>query len=131
MTKAVEIVMPPAVGIIDHGGPLSVPQLQKSNAFHQLVLDLKAILNRSPGAKFSDIDPGPILTLMEKYQSEKTHWLDYAYGNKDHCFTRNLVDHGNGNWNLVCSISPVGVERMALIDIARPSLEPRKVKSDS
>ena len=108
------IIMPTATGIVDNYEPSPKVQMQKDNGFSQLVLDLKSALDRSPGANFSDIDPSPILTLMEDYRSEKTHWLKYAHGNKDRCFTRNLVDRGNGKWNLVSAISPTGRERVVV-----------------
>lgn len=81
--------------------PGPVPQRQKDTAFHQLTRDLNSIMAHSPGSDFSDIDPQPIISLMEGYASKASDWLEYAYRDKDQCFTRNLVDRGNGKCNLV------------------------------
>lgn len=77
------------------------PDQQLDGAFHQLVKDLNSFLAQSPGSDFTDIDPGLLVELMQNYQSECKDWSKYAYRNKNQCFTRNLVDRGNGKHNVV------------------------------
>lgn len=77
------------------------PDQKLDNAFHQLVKNLNALLSRSLGSDFTDIDPGPLVKLMEDYHSDDSDWSRYAYGNEKQCFTRNLIDGGNGKHNLV------------------------------
>ncbi|KAL6713372.1 hypothetical protein ACLMJK_008837 [Lecanora helva] len=84
--------------------------MQERNPFQQLVVDLKAYLDHSPGSLFSDIDPGPIIKFMKSYKSESSHWLKYAHRDKDKCFTRNLIDPGNGKWNLLILVWSPGKE---------------------
>ena len=77
------------------------PQRQWEITFQQLITNLNIVLAQSPGANFSDIDPLPIIDLMEHYTSKTSDWLEYAHGDENQCFTRNLVDRGHGKSNLV------------------------------
>jgi len=87
-----------------HGCSGSVLQTQVDNSFDNLVTDLNLALAYSSSISFSDIDPRTIITLMEGYKSERSDWSKYAHGNKKQCFTRNLVDRGNGKCNLVGNV---------------------------
>ena len=69
--------------------------------FHQLVQDLKCFLVLSPNMTFSDIDPNTIIKRMQNYKSRKSEWQRYSHREENLPFTRNLVDPGNENYNLV------------------------------
>lgn len=87
--------------ISDMPSATHTPDQQVDDAFHLLIKDLNAFLAQAPGSDFTDIDPGPLVKLMEGYQSEYNDWSKYAYRNKSRCFTRNLIDRGNGKHNVV------------------------------
>lgn len=85
--------------------PIATQKLdQQLDAFHQLIKDLNSFLAQSPGSDFTDIDPGPLVKLMKDYHSDFKDWSQYAYRNRHQCFTRNLVDRGNGKHNAVSQI---------------------------
>ena len=90
---------------VENGDELASPgqatQTQQNDAFHQLVTKLGSTIAQSSGFDFTDIDPRPIISLMEDYESKSCDWLRYAHRNDRQCFTRNLVDRGNGKYNLV------------------------------
>lgn len=77
------------------------PKKPYDDTFHVLVKDINAFLAQSPGSDFSDIDPQPLVKLMKDYESRNSEWVKYAQQSKTKCFTRNLVDRGNGKHNLV------------------------------
>ena len=72
------------------------------NGFDTLVRDLKMMLDNSEKTQFCDINPVPLIARLSSYSSERREWSKYAYGNKELCFTRNLVDSGNSKYNVVC-----------------------------
>ena len=72
------------------------------DAFHGLVHNLNHFLASSRGSSFLDIDPKHIIAAMAEYTSQRNDWEKYAHKNGARCFTRNLVDPGNGKHNLVC-----------------------------
>lgn len=81
----------------------SVHKAAKSlDSFHQLARDLNGFLTLSPSKNFSDIDPNTIINRMREYKSRNSDWVRYAHKDEDVPFTRNLVDPGNGVYNLVC-----------------------------
>ena len=116
---------------LENYGLGQVLKAQKDDTFHQLVKDLTTIVAQSPGSKFLDIDPRPIIKLMAGYKSNTSDWEKYAHRNENQCFTRNLVDRGNDKCNVVCPDWPQKKSRMQLIRVAYPSLEPGQRKSNS
>lgn len=87
---------------------------QLDDPFHQLIKNLNLFLAQSPGSDFTDIDPGPLVKLMNDYHSEYNDWSKYAYRNRNQCFTRNLVDRGNGKHNAVRQIRRANGMSMSL-----------------
>ncbi|KAL4896649.1 RmlC-like cupin domain-containing protein [Aspergillus ambiguus] len=72
-----------------------------SNAFEELAKDLSAALGPSSGLDSDDVDPLEIQRLMERYTSKADEWLQYALGDHQKAYTRNLIDEGNGKSNLL------------------------------
>lgn len=80
---------------------LTATPKQSLNAFQCLAHDLSDLLAGSPGMNFSDIDPNHIIRKMNDYTSNHKDWTKYAHKDSNKCFTRNLVDPGDGKHNLV------------------------------
>ncbi|KAL2053893.1 hypothetical protein ABVK25_005822 [Lepraria finkii] len=80
------------------------------DAFRQLVQGLSCYLASSPSSAFKDINHRLIIKAMENYTSQSSEWDKYAHKNEKQCFTRNLVDPGNGRHNLLILVWSPGKE---------------------
>lgn len=79
-----------------------VEQAEKQpNSFQNLVQDLRKLLGPSSGIDSHDIRPASLQELMEEYDSNPSEWIQYAFQDYERNYTRNLVDEGNGKYNLV------------------------------
>jgi len=81
--------------------PDFVKKYSDGDAFQRLVHDLSATLGPSSGLDSDDVDPINIQRLMEYYESNAAEWSKYALGDPSRKYTRNLVDEGNGESNLL------------------------------
>lgn len=61
-------------------------------------LELQAKLDELLGGEVADCDK--IRAAMQAYSSDMSDWEEYAHWS-DHCYTRNLIDEGNGKYNLM------------------------------
>ena len=78
-----------------------------TNAFQQLVKDLKDVLGPTSGIDSDDVDPETIQQLMRNYISYEPDWQHFALTDNSSNYTRNLVDKGNGKSNLlICVWNP-------------------------
>ncbi|KAI0015565.1 RmlC-like cupin domain-containing protein [Xylariomycetidae sp. FL0641] len=71
------------------------------NHFKQLVEDIRNVLGPNSGLTSEDVDVQDLQHLMERYVSNSREWATYAMANPGMAYTRNLVDEGNGNANLL------------------------------
>jgi cysteine dioxygenase len=76
-------------------------ELQTTSKFDILVQSLKEKLGPTSGINSDDVDPAELQELMAAYDSEYAEWKKYDWRDKEKCYTRNLVDKGNGKSNLV------------------------------
>jgi len=79
----------------------SAPVSRAQDEFQRLVADLSDILGPVGGINTEDINASLLLQRMEKYISREGEWHQYAFGDSSQAYTRNLVDKGNANSNLV------------------------------
>lgn len=71
------------------------------NPFQTLISNLSQILGPSSGLNSSEVDVQQLQKLMEDYTSSEKDWEKYAFEDLSRGYTRNLVDEGNGQSNLV------------------------------
>lgn len=71
------------------------------NSFESLVEEIKSVLGPSSGINSADVDVKDLMTVMERYSSDESHWKDFALEDLSRNYTRNFVDHGNGKANLL------------------------------
>ncbi|KAF2712871.1 cysteine dioxygenase type I [Pleomassaria siparia CBS 279.74] len=71
------------------------------NNFETLVHALSEKLGATSGIDSDDVDPKELQTLMEAYESNEEEWTKYDWPDAKTCYTRNLVDKGNGKSNLL------------------------------
>jgi cysteine dioxygenase len=69
--------------------------------FDLLVSALRDKLGPSSGIDDDDVDIDELQSLMRGYRSKESEWQQYAFGVPNKPYTRNLVDKGNGKYNLV------------------------------
>ncbi|KAL8760697.1 MAG: hypothetical protein Q9184_003144, partial [Pyrenodesmia sp. 2 TL-2023] len=75
---------------------LSDPQ----DHFRGLLKDIRTTLGPNNGITASDAVRRTLQDMLEEYQSDEIAWQKYAFRDPTEIFTRNLVDRGNGNYNL-------------------------------
>jgi cysteine dioxygenase len=68
--------------------------------FDSLVQNLKNCFE-DPGDQNEKIQADHLQSLMRAYASKRSEWDRFALGDPDMAYTRNLVDKGNGKYNLV------------------------------
>ena len=111
------------------------PQPAAVNRFEVLVEKLREALGPSSGLTSEDVDVTALKKVMEEYDSNPAEWERYSFKNPGQAYTRNLVDEGNGNSNLVRSAGGWqrgrGVNPQAGLtkSTAHPRLVPRKGES--
>ncbi|KAH8554335.1 RmlC-like cupin domain-containing protein [Umbelopsis sp. PMI_123] len=66
-----------------------------------LVACIHAELGPDGGLDSDHIDANRIIALMESYNSNAEDWEQYAMFDHSRAYTRNLVDDGNGKFNLM------------------------------
>ena len=82
--------------------PSAPSQGQPLDAFHSLVQELSGYLDTADNLSFSEIcDPDAIIQRMKEYRSDRVEWGKYAHEDGNQCFTRNMVERGLGNCNIV------------------------------
>ncbi|KAI8583774.1 hypothetical protein K450DRAFT_219938 [Umbelopsis ramanniana AG] len=80
-------------------------EVAKSDAvprtLHDLVARIHDELGPDGGLDSEHIDANRIIALMESYNSNAEDWEQYAMFDHSRAYTRNLVDDGNGKFNLM------------------------------
>jgi cysteine dioxygenase len=99
--------------------------------FHKLVADLSKLLAPSSGINSMDVGIQELQSLMENYVSSRPEWAKYAFQDFSRGYTRNLVDEGNGNSNLVRYYSPILWLQEADCNLVGTRLDSRKRKPNS
>ncbi|KAI9495636.1 RmlC-like cupin domain-containing protein [Zychaea mexicana] len=67
----------------------------------QLVKNIHRALGPDGGLDSEHIDANEIMRLMEEYSSNATDWEKYTLFDHSRAYTRNLIDDGNGKFNLM------------------------------
>jgi hypothetical protein len=81
---------------------VGVPCSNGSDNFQNLVSTLSSILGPS-GIDSEHVSASELLTVMKEYNSNLDEWDPFIANRpkEGECYTRNLVDGGNGKYNLV------------------------------
>ncbi|KAL8932020.1 MAG: hypothetical protein Q9211_006578 [Gyalolechia sp. 1 TL-2023] len=78
--------------------------------FQRLIQDIQAELGPNDGIVSSNSVRLRLESLLEDYRSEEEAWQEFAFKDTSQTFTRNLVDKGNGNYNLLVVVWSPGRE---------------------
>ncbi|KAL8726357.1 MAG: hypothetical protein Q9166_006764 [cf. Caloplaca sp. 2 TL-2023] len=98
--------MPSATADLNSPPPTSSKSLPPNPhfCFQRLVRDIQATLGSgktSKGITSSDELKDILQNQLQEYESQEAGWQEYDFKDPSQTFTRNLVDRGNGNYNLV------------------------------
>ncbi|KAL8717825.1 MAG: hypothetical protein Q9225_004964, partial [Loekoesia sp. 1 TL-2023] len=95
MPLAVNDLSPPAAVTLK-----SVVQSPQAR-FQRLIHDIQAKLGSNDGIVSSNAVRLKLESLLQDYRSDEEAWQGFAFRDPSQAFTRNLVDKGNGNYNLI------------------------------
>lgn len=84
---------------------LKSPTPNPRSRFRQLINDIRSRLGSDNSIVSSDSLRRSLQHLLEAYESEEIGWEEYAFRDASQTFTRNLVDRGNGSYNLVSRLA--------------------------
>lgn len=101
--------------------PLMSPILEPRDQFQKLLKDIRIVLGRDNGITASDSVRLTLQNLLEEYESDEVAWQYSAFRDPAMTFTRNLVDRGNGNYNLV-RIRPISMTKLEALTRGTNSL---------
>lgn len=110
-SATVDLIHPPSAPSKPN---LSTPRLR----FHRLVEDVRDTLGSDNGITSSDELRNILQDRLEKYTSEDAGWQEYGFQDPSQTFTRNLVDRGNGNYNLVLLSTHLDIDQTSLTRLA-------------
>ena len=97
----------------------TVPQTTK---FDELVRALSESLGPTSGIDSEDVDPQELQDLMAAYESNEEEWRKYYWPDAKNCYTRNLVDKGNGKSNLLVLVWSPGMASKIHECVSDPSI---------
>ncbi|CAL8576383.1 hypothetical protein XPA_002269 [Xanthoria parietina] len=89
---------------------LKSPIPNPRSRFRQLINDIRSRLGSDNSIVSSDSLRRSLQHLLEAYKSEEIGWEEYAFRDASQTFTRNLVDRGNGSYNLLVLVWTPGSE---------------------
>ncbi|KAF7720713.1 hypothetical protein EC973_006309 [Apophysomyces ossiformis] len=84
--------------------PLPPVQDKKDNSsftLKDLIREIHNVLGPDGGLDSEHIDANEIIRLMERYSSNADDWNQYTMFDHSRAYTRNLIDSGNGKFNLM------------------------------
>lgn len=94
----------------------SAPIIPKSTVngpqarFQRLIQDIQSELGPNDGIVSSNAVRLRLESLLKDYRSEEGAWHDFAFKDTNQTFTRNLVNRGNGSYNLLVVVWSPGRE---------------------
>ncbi|KAL9619016.1 MAG: hypothetical protein Q9160_006337 [Pyrenula sp. 1 TL-2023] len=77
------------------------PDSNEQDSFQSLIKAINDTLGPSSGIDSDDVDANEIQEIMARYNSQEDEWSQYALFDPSRPYTRNLVNEGNGNSNLL------------------------------
>jgi hypothetical protein len=91
-------------------GIANLKEIARMAEFDRFVSKIRSILG--PDRGLTDLSPQGMQELKDAfdlYKSDESEWSKYAISDP-HKYTRNLVDDGNGKYNLLLLVWPPGIK---------------------
>jgi cysteine dioxygenase len=114
---------------IDKGSATPYRRFKERYNLGELVQDIKEHLGHSGGISSEDVDSDYLRSLLEKYISDPSDWIQYFNNDRSKNYTRNVIENINHKANIV-SIYSFLKYPTRLIIVASSCVEPRKRISD-
>lgn len=75
--------------------------LKQRYTLKELVQDIKQHLGHSGGISSEDVDSDYLRSLLEKYTSDPSDWIQYFHNDRSKNYTRNAIENINHKANIV------------------------------
>lgn len=93
----------PTTATIDKGLNPDYQPFQERYNLDGLVQDIKKHLGQSGGISSEEVDSGYLISLMKKYTSDPSDWIEYFHNDTSKNYTRNAIENINHKANIVSS----------------------------
>lgn len=91
----------PTNATIDKGLNLGYQPFKERYNLDGLVQDIKKHLGQSGGISSEEVDSGYLISLMKKYISDPSDWIEYFHNDTSKNYTRNAMENINHKANIV------------------------------
>lgn len=86
---------------VDKGFSPSYRHFKERYDLEGLVQDIKKHLGESGGISSDEVDEAHLISLLKKYVSDPSDWIDYFYNDTSKNYTRNAIENINHKANIV------------------------------
>jgi cysteine dioxygenase len=86
---------------IDKGLSPSYHHFKERYDLNGLVQDVKQHLGESGGISSEEVDEEYLISLLKKYVSDPSDWINYFYNDTSKNYTRNAIENINQKANIV------------------------------
>lgn len=87
--------------MIDKASATSYRPFKQRYRLKELVQDIKQHLGHSGGISSEDVDSNYLRSLLEKYISDPSDWIQYFHNDRSKNYTRNAIENVNHKANIV------------------------------
>lgn len=91
----------PTTSKLDKGSARSYQRTKRRYRLNELVQDIKQHLGHSGGISSEDVDSNYLRSLLEKYISDPSDWIQYFNNDRSKNYTRNAIENINHKANIV------------------------------
>lgn len=122
----------PTIPTIDKGLSPNYQLFKDRYNLDGLVQDIKKHLGHAGGISSDEVDSEYLISLMKKYISDPSDWIEYFHNDTSKNYTRNAIENINHKANIVSLPSSIRRLRSRMLTPVAPScLESWKRLSDS
>lgn len=100
----------PTIPTIDKGLSPNYQPFKERYNLDGLVQDVKSHLGHSGGISSEEVDSEYLISLMKKYISDPSDWIEYFHNDTSKNYTRNAIENINHKANIVSfSLVTIGI----------------------
>ncbi|KAJ5493437.1 Cysteine dioxygenase [Penicillium diatomitis] len=91
----------PTSNKMDKGSPRARGQMKKRYRLNELIKDIKEHLGYAGGISSDDVDSDYLKSLLVKYVSDPSDWIQYFNNDRSKNYTRNAIENINHKANIL------------------------------